>query len=119
MKGRRTCSITFFANIGKNYAKKIIKHSPPTEIPKEPSNVNTFYLRPVNEREVFVIVQFLISRKSPGFDGIRAKFLKEIVEEIAPLLLLTMLINNIFQTSQCPNAFKKSIVTPILEKGNP
>lgn len=83
------------------------------ESPNQTSNMNSFYLSPVNEKEVFYMIQSPKSGKSPGYDGIRAEQLKEIAEEITQLL--TSLINNIFRKSQCPSAFKKSAKKGVLE----
>lgn len=104
----------FFANIGRQYAEKIKK--PPTEIPEKIRSGNSFFLTPVDDEEIIIIINSLKSKKSVGIDGIQAEDLKEVAREIAPLL--TFLVNGIFQTGQCPQVFKKSIVTPIFKSGN-
>jgi len=82
---------------------------------KEPSNLKSLFLTPVNEDEIKNIIKSLKNKACPGHDCISSVVLKEVDYIIAKPLCF--LINMIFIKGICPIKFKMTIVKPIFKKG--
>ena len=69
----------------------------------------------VNEEGVTLLLKKLDPKKASGPDGISARILKELADEISPLL--TKLFKVSLATGKVPSDWKDAYVTPILKKG--
>lgn len=78
---------------------------------------STLFLRPLTEPETVEIIGQLKNNKSPGLDGITARSLKEIKDEIKEPL--TFVINKIMELGVWPSLFGVGVVTPIFKCGDP
>nr|CAI5849903.1 unnamed protein product [Callosobruchus analis] len=63
----------FFSGIGKCYAETIVK--PGTPFPNNKLNQNYFFLQPVTETEIIIIINSLKTTKSPRTDDIQSEIL--------------------------------------------
>ncbi|KAI5642242.1 reverse transcriptase (RNA-dependent DNA polymerase) domain-containing protein [Phthorimaea operculella] len=86
-----------------------------TEINIE-QQLNSIYLKPVDEHEVFKIIKNLKNKNSTGEDEIPPSLLKNCANEFTPPI--TLLINQSFETGKFPDLLKISIVRPIHKKGD-
>ena len=75
---------------------------------------NSFKLEPISEQFVHVELTKLNINKSPGYDGIHAKFLKDASSEIKGVI--TYLINLSIYTNEFPNELKFAKVKPLFKK---
>lgn len=75
----------------------------------------SMFCDPVDPHEIFNIVMNFNNNKSPGFDNIRPKILKEICPEIA--VPLTHIFNLSFTTGVVPDSLKLAKVIPVYKKG--
>lgn len=75
----------FFTEIGKKIAERF-KSADLNKYGTLRSSVNTIFLEPVVECEVFQIIRQLDSCKSPGIDGITVEMIKECACVIVPVL---------------------------------
>lgn len=76
----------------------------------------SFFLEPVTNEEVMLIVMKLSDDKSPGFDNIPPRALKTAAGTIVPLLV--DLINESFRSGIVPDKFKIARVTPVFKAGD-
>ena len=67
--------------------------------------------------EIEKLLCSLDTGKSPGFDNIPTRLLKETAKEISPSL--TSLYNLSFRTGEIPQDWKDATITPIPKSGNP
>ena len=104
----------FFTTIGKNMAEKIEKLANPIKM--NYNNINSMYLKPVDENEIIRHIHSLKNNCAPGEDGISALLIKHIHKHV--LKPLTYLLNLIFKTGIVPEYFKTSVITPIFKSGN-
>lgn len=104
----------YFSHVGEKLATDI---SPPTEF-NPPRHIvpHSIFLHPTTVHEVGEIIQSLKNTKAPGFDNIRAELLKQIKDDVAPLI--SNLINKIMDTGECPRHFKVAIVRPLHKSGS-
>lgn len=101
-----------YAEVGNKLANKI--HSPNKTFPIVTTN-NSFFLTPVDDKEIVELIKELKNNKAPGIDGITSEMLKETINIMTPLLV--SLINKIFQSGVCPSNFKIAIIKPLYKKG--
>ena len=66
-------------------------------------------MTPTNESEVATIIDKLVNKNSPGWDGISNRIVKHIKEEIVKPL--TMIINKSLETGVFPDSMKLAHVT--------
>jgi Reverse transcriptase (RNA-dependent DNA polymerase) len=76
---------------------------------------DSFYLVPVNEREIVTYINELRNTSAPGFDKIDTRTLKAIKSSIA--LPISHIVNLCFTTGVFPDIFKTAIIKPIYKKG--
>lgn len=77
----------------------------------------SMFLMPVNDEEVYSIVQKLDSKKSAGHDGVGARIVKKTICNIVTPLV--SIFNTSFLTGTVPNNLKIAKVIPIFKKDNP
>jgi hypothetical protein len=77
---------------------------------------NSFYLKPVDIKEVIQIIKKLKNKMSFGFDEIPPMLIKKCSQELA--LPLTLLINQSFNEGVVPDKLKISVVKPIFKSGD-
>ena len=65
---------------------------------------------------VVKLLRDLNPTKSPGSDNLGPRVLKELADEVGPLLLL--IYRNSLQTSEVPEDWRKANVTPVYKKGH-
>ena len=76
-------------------------------------NLNSIFLRPIEEHEVENEITNLNPNKSPGFDGYSAKILKNIYQSISKPL--THIYNQTFIMGIVPDQMKIALVSPIFK----
>lgn len=98
----------------------LIKHKCKHNFLDRTSYVNycnlSFRFKKVLPKDVKSVIEKLDCNKSPGSDGIRVKDLKQIKEQISPII--AYFINISVKNSQYPEELKKSIVRPIYKQGS-
>lgn len=77
--------------------------------------VNSMFLKPVTQKEVFNIIKKIPNKRSCGIDDIPPTLLKTCSHELTPPL--TSLINKSFAEGKFPSRLKTAIIKPILKKG--
>lgn len=80
-----------------------------------PTN-NTLYLRPVDPREVNTIIRELKNKRSFGIDELPPTLIKNCADELT--LPYVLMINQSFSQGVFPLMLKKSLIKPILKKGD-
>ena len=79
-------------------------------------NSKTFMINPTTPAEVEKAISEIDTSKSTGPNSIPNQLLQSIKTSIS--LPLSIMINNSFQTGQCPEILKLSIVIPVHKNGN-
>lgn len=82
-----------------------------------PNSVDPFLDSPFEMYELHIVLNNAKPNKSPGLDRIPVEFFK-----YAPITLIRILLNifnHIFLRNEIPLSFKKSIIVPLLKKGDP
>lgn len=105
----------FFCEIGENLARDIAPLKDYTE-KIDRSSKSLHFLRQTREEEVKKMITQLKTKKAPGPDKIRSETLKEIANEISPIL--TYLINLSFRTGDFPVALKLGEIKPLFKSGS-
>lgn len=80
------------------------------------TNLNSFFLRETDHKEIENIINTLKLRKSPGADKITSEILRNIKNTISKPL--AYLINFTINSGICPKAFKIGIIKPIFKNGD-
>lgn len=109
---------SYFSNIGKKLASKII-HASVTEttVPKLTySQLNSMVLPGVSEQEVIDVIRGLRGDCASGWDGIPPKLFKLACPALAPVI--TYVCNLAIESGKFPNSLKKAIVHPIYKSGD-
>jgi hypothetical protein len=75
---------------------------------------NSFFIEPTNDVEIISTISSLKNKKSSGFDRFNVYLVKNIAQQIAPVL--THIFNLSFSQGIFPNILKLSIVIPIFKK---
>ena len=79
-------------------------------------NTEAFEFQDVKETDVKSVIKSLAANKSPGYDKISARVLKDSCESIAPVI--SRLVNNSFKMAAFPKAWKIAEVIPVPKEGN-
>lgn len=106
---------TYFRQIGKKMASKIIPPNVKFDVEKNKNNMSMF-LRAINENELIIQINSLKNNSAPGWDGITVQILKD--NHLCLLQPLLHLVNLIFKSGHFPECFKKAIITPIHKSGD-
>lgn len=120
--------------LGKIYTNEIIVNTFSDTFIQEVDNIlhscdirtaSSSYLTPENQSmrmptitktDVRYIIDVLDVRKQPGYDGIRVRDLKNVVDKVSPII--AELINLSLKSGKVPEGLKISIVKPIYKKGD-
>lgn len=78
-------------------------------------SINTMFLEPVTELEIYKIIRTLPNKYSSGVDEIPTALVKSCINELT--IPLTKLINQSFTESIFPDILKIAKIKPILKKG--
>lgn len=105
----------FFCTVGSKMLGNIKEPSKTYELPKENRNINSMVLFGTNTMEVSRIIKKL-KNKAAGYDGITAKTLKMLVDDISEPL--THVINLCFSQGIVPADLKIAVVIPIHKSGD-
>lgn len=107
----------YFAGIGQSLAEDILKNTQNYSVPKSfNSQPTSFVLLDTDPLEVESTIMSLNSNTAMGCDNVPMSFLKTSKHVMAPLI--AKLINLCFAHGLFPDAFKKSIVTPVHKGGD-
>ena len=79
-------------------------------------NDNLFEFKPVSCDEVRKMIATMPSNKAPRYDKVPMSVIKDCLEHILPVI--TKLLNNSFNQSVFPKAWKKGEVVPLLKEGD-
>lgn len=105
----------FFCEVGENLAKDINPCQNYTEQISW-SNKSLYFLKETSDQEIRKIIKQLKLKKAPGPDGIRSETLKEISNEISPIL--SYLINLGFRIGDFPDVLKIGEIKPLFKSGS-
>ena len=106
----------YFSSIGNTLASKINSTTNGYRRFLSPPNLNSIFINPVSESEVFNTIMSLKRNQSTGSDDITSKTLQLSANYIVPPL--TCVINKSFELGDFPSSFKKAKVIPIHKKGS-
>ncbi|CAH2096799.1 unnamed protein product [Euphydryas editha] len=105
---------------GKSLARAIADSGNPHTVYTDPaisdSQLSSFVLLGTDPSEVESTLMTLDSRSAAGWDNISTAFLKRAKEIVVPVI--SDLINLSFEKGIFPEAFKRSIITPVYKSGN-
>ena len=104
----------YFCSIGKNLANKIQCNNLNYEKYLKDPNLNSFFINPVNEEELYKIINRLKLNKSTSHIDIPVKIFKSCFNQIKNPLL--HIINQSFTQGIFPDALKIAKVIPIYKK---
>jgi len=106
-----------FVNLGPNLASKITdKSNKNANCYLGSPNVNSIFVVPVTENEVFNIITGLKNKSSPGWDGIKTDVIKYVADIIVKPLMYV--INLSLESGIVPDEIKIARVVPIYKSGN-
>ena len=106
----------FFANVGNELAKNILRPTSSTVINMPASRMSSCVFLPTDYCEVVNIIQSLKLSNSVGHDDVATKILKASGNIIAPILV--SLINNSLRHGIFPRSLKIAKVLPIFKTGD-
>ena len=106
----------YFVNVGPNLAKKIPKSLRKSYDYLKNVNINSIYLTPTTEDEIFKIISNLDSKKSTGPNSIPIAILNDNKNILS--LPISLLVNQSFNEGIFPNLCKIAKVIPIHKKGH-
>ena len=101
----------YFVNLGPKLAKNINNTNTAFDKYLTESIPNSFFLEAVTEHEVRNEIGKINATKSPGYDGLSAKIIKLVANEISKPI--TQIFNQTFLTGNIPHQLKIALVTPI------
>ena len=102
----------YFINVGPNLAKKIkCKDNDTFEKYLNGSYQSSLFLSAITPNELQIELENIKPNKSSGYDGISAKIIKIITEEISKPL--THIFNLSFSSGIIPDKLKVALITPI------
>lgn len=107
----------YFTTIAQQKIQEHFGNNLSTSPTVQPLLPNTIYLQPTTHNEVGNIIMSLKNKNSFGFDGITAKILKKVCDEVKEPL--TTLINTSISTGTFPSLLKLATVIPIYKNGDP
>jgi len=111
----------YFSTVGQQLVDELTKNNPSSNTKDfikycEPSIMNSMYCEPVTISELYNIISKLKIRKSPRFDNIGPKLIKDVSSiVINPLLYL---YNRSFETGTVPDKLKLAKVVPLFKGGD-
>ena len=106
----------FFSNIGTDLAKKIPLCQKPPQTFLNGNYEHSMFFNPVDESEIFNIINNLRNTASKGHDNIPINIIQNCASELSPILTL---INNASLTDGVfPDWFKIAKVIPIFKSGD-
>lgn len=105
----------FFVSVGSSTLPHQNTLNLPTNCKVKTPAINSMFLEPVTEREVYRMIRNLPNKSSCGIDDIPLTLIKACIEELTPPL--TYLINQSFKESTFPEVLKIAKIKPILKKG--
>ena len=82
----------------------------------EPSMKNSMFCEPVSREELFKLINNLKNSKSPGFDNIGPKLIKQVMHVVIDPLVY--LYNLSFETGIVPDKLKIAKVVPVYKSGD-
>ena len=91
---------SFFVNVGRKLAQKIIPETLATDLPPPTDDSVAFSFKPISEKFVSNTIRHLKPNKAVGLDKISAHLLKDATDVISPTL--TALFNMSLQTRTFP-----------------
>ena len=103
----------YFAGVGKKFSEKI---ATPTKSAKDylkliQSSQSSLFLNPTDIREIITIVSKLPNKSSSGHDNISNILLKEIIDQLAPVLV--EVFNKSMMLGEFPTIMKLAEVVPL------
>ena len=101
----------YFVNLGPNLAKNINNTNKAINKYLTESIPNRLFLEAVTEHEVRNEIGKINATKSPGYDGLSAKIIKFVANEISKPI--TQIFNQTFRTGNILHQLKIALVTPI------
>ena len=103
----------YFVNIGPNLTNALVSDDPDKSFISYLSDPcpDTFYLRPIMEKEIISIIQKIKGKISSGYDDINIQVVKMIVPFISKPL--SQIFNKSFETGIIPDCLKIAKVVPI------
>ena len=103
----------FFSKVGKCYAEKIPKSKKHIDdyLAVIRRNQSSIFLEPTSITEISKLLKGLPNKSSSGHDNVNNLLLKELVEQISPILEL--LFNESLATGQFPDKMKIADVVPL------
>ena len=107
---------SYFSQVGNNLASKVPQTNKSYSNFLDNPNPNSLFFNPTTRSEVINIVTNLLSKKSPGFDGIPNFLLKKIILAIVDPLV--HIFNISLNTGSVPNLMKIAKVVPLFKKGD-
>ena len=69
------------------------------------------FIRPITSTEIKTVIKHLPTNRSPGLDGVTAKFYQKFTEELTPIQL--KLFQKIAEEGRFPNSFYEATITLI------
>ena len=92
-------------------------HSNPSSKVSNSKSLPLFSFASESEENIGKIIDNIKSDAATGYDNIGPKIIKDIKEEIVPIL--TKLINLSYETTIFPQCYKTAIITPIYKNDDP
>ena len=108
----------YFANIGRNYAKKIpaSKYPPSSYLNRISRKEKSIYFAPCTRLEIKDIISNLPNKNSSGYDNISNKLLKDLCDTI--LEPLYIIFNQSLEMGIFPTNMKHGEVVPLYKNGS-
>lgn len=104
----------YFTNVGQTLAQRIPHKNFNYE--SMTRNLNSFLLLPVSVQEIFGEIMLLKEKKSPGYDGLTTRLIKNVADIIASPL--AHIINISFQSGIFPDIYKRAMISAIYKSGS-
>ena len=107
----------FFTNVGPSLAKKIPNVHTDSLSFMNGNYVDSLYLNPVTEEEIFKLIKDEKRDKACGFDNISINFVKDVAHHL--LKPITCIFNCSLSTGIFPQDLKTARVIPLFKAGDP
>ena len=103
----------FFATIGSKIQEQL--GHPKIRTPRKKLNkIQSFYFKPESTDKIKKLIDNIKIDVAPGKDQLNAKLIKDVKEEIAPII--TEIINAGYKNNIFPDCLKEAIIKPIFKK---
>ena len=103
----------YFVNVGPNIAKKIPSSDKMYNHYLTGSYKNNFFLEAVTKYELETEIKNLNPKKSPGYDGLSVRVVRNVANEISEPL--SHIFNLTFTSGNIPDSLKKGLITPVFK----